>query len=435
MASPGRVLERRVLRRIPSLRDLPSRELEDVQKRMVYRSYQAGEVIWRTSGGLRFSGYIQSGEIELEYRVDGFPVRTTCLYPGDPLPPRRLRSRMSHATAIARAITDVRLKILPEPRPVKPQATLSRPRWIYWLWPVLLLLLVIVLGRDDLARVASALLYLSSTGAENATLGNPRAMSLLEAAQKVEPGAAFAYNEEGYRWFQQDQKGKAAAAFDVALARDPGSAPALNNLGITYFSQGDLPEAARYLRQAVRQDPDNAIPRYNLGILLMQLQDPSGAIREFREAGFIDPKAASPPLQEAYLYQQMGDYAGAEERARAALQLDPSLAPAHMLLGIALYHQGRESEALTSFTQARSLQPGNRTAAFYQALILGHLKQYAAALPILQGLLLSSSDRAESARILAEIDALYRFQADRRQPEAERRKMEFEMQAYPPHRP
>ena len=283
---------------------------------------------------------------------------------------------------------------------------------MYWLWPVLLLVLVIVLARDDIARIASGLLYLTSTQSENAALQNPRSMSLLEAAQKVEPGAAFAYNEEGYRWFQQNQKSDAAAAFHAALARDPASAPALNNLGITYFSQSDLPESARYLQQAVRQDPNNAITRYNLGILLMQLEDPSGAIREFREAGFMDPKAASPPLHEAYLYQQMGDYADAEQRARLALQLDPSLAPAHMLLGIALYNQSRESEALTSFTHALSLQPGNRTAAFYQALILGHLKQYAAALPVLQELLVSSTDPAESARILAEIDALYHFQAE-----------------------
>jgi Flp pilus assembly protein TadD len=406
------ILERRVLRRIPTLRELSSRELEDVQKRMVFRSYEAGEIIWRTRGPLRFSGYIQSGEIELEYRVDGFSIRTTRLCPGDPLPPRRLRSRMSHETVIARARTDVRLKILPEPPLVRPLATVSGPRWMYWSWPVLLLLLVIVVARGDIARIASGLLYLSSTQGENPALQNPRSMSLLEAAQKVEPGAAFAYNEEGYRWFQQDQKGNAAVAFDAALARDPASAPALNNLGITYFSQGDLPQAARYLGQAIGQDPDNAIPRYNLGILLMQLQDPSDAIREFREAGFIDPKEASPPLQEAYLYQQMGDYADAEQRARSALRLDPSLAPAHMLLGIALYNQGREAEALTSFMKALSLQPGNRTAAFYEALILGHLKQYSAALPVLQELLVSSTDPAESARIQAEIDALYYYQAD-----------------------
>ena len=405
------ILERRVLRRIPMLRDLSSRELEDVQRRMVFRSYQAGEVIWRTRGPLRCSGYVRSGEIELEYRVDGSPIRTTRLVAGDPLP-RLMNSRSPRATVIARAITDVRLKFLPEPQLIRPRAEVSGPRWMYWLWPVLLLLLVIVLARSDIARIASGLLYLSSTRGENAALQNSRSINLLETAKKVEPGAAFAYNEEGYRSFQQNQKGNAAAAFAAALARDPSSAPALNNLGITDFFQGDLPQAARYLQQAVGQDPDNAITRYNLGVLLLQLQDPSGAIREFREAGFIDPRAASPPLQEAYLYQQMGDYIIGEERARSALQLDPSLAPAHILLGIALYNQGREAEALTSFTQALSLQPGSRTAAFYQALILGHLKQYAAALPVLQELLVSSADPAESARIQAEIDALDRLRTE-----------------------
>ena len=405
------ILERKRLRRIPILRNLSSRELDDVQEQMIYRSYDAGEVIWRTRGPLLFNGYIQSGEIELEYRVNGFPIRTTHLDTGDPLPPRLLRSRMSHEMVIARAITDVRLRVLPEPRLIPPK-TVSGPSWIYRLWPALLFLLVIILARNDIARIASGLLYLSSTQGENATHQNSRSMSLLEAAQKVEPGAAFTYNEEGYRWFRQNQKWDAAIAFDTALARDPASAPALNNLGITYFSQGDLNQAALYLQQAVGQDPNNAITHYNLGILLMQLRDPSGAIREFREAGFINPKAVSPPLQEAYLYQQMGDYANAERRARSALQLDPSLAPAHILLGISLYNQGRVTEALTSFTQALSLQPGNRTAAFYKALILGHLKQYDAALPVLQELLVSSTDPAETARIQAEIDALQLFQAE-----------------------
>ena len=405
------VLERRVLRRIPMLRDLSNRELEDVQERMVYRSYQAGEVLWRTRGPLRFSGYVQSGEIELEYRVDGLPVRTARLGAGDPLPPHLLRSRLSHETAIARALTDVQLKLLPEPQAVKPVAKVTRPRWMNWLWPVVLLLLVILLARDDIVRIVSGLFYLSSTQGENATLQNPHAMSLLEAAQKVEPGAAFAYNEEGYRWFEQKHVWDAEAAFDAALARDPVSAPALNNLAITYSSQGDLPQAARYLQQAVGQDPNNAITRYNLGILLLQLQNPSGAVREFREAGFIDPKAAAPLLQEAYLYQQMGDYANAEQSARSAIQLNPSLATAHLLLGMSLYNQGREADALPVFRDTLMLEPRNRVAAFYQALILGHLKEYEAALPILQSLLASSMDGTETARIQAEIDALHYFMA------------------------
>jgi tetratricopeptide (TPR) repeat protein len=99
-----------------------------------------------------------------------------------------------------------------------------------------------------------------------------------------------------------------------------------------------------------------------------------------------------------------------------------------MLLGIALYNQGREAEALTSFTQALSFQPGNRTAAFYRALILRHLKQYVEALPVLQELFVSSTDPDESARILAEIDALYRSQTDSAAAGRWKEEMEFESQ-------
>ncbi len=108
----------------------------------------------------------------------------------------------------------------------------------------------------------------------------------------------------------------------------------------------------------------------------------------------------------------MGDFADAEQRARSALQLNPSLTPAHLLLGIALYNQGREAEALASFANALALEPGNRVASFYQALLLGHLKQYDAALPVLHGLFASSTDAAETARILLEIDALYHFRSE-----------------------
>jgi tetratricopeptide (TPR) repeat protein len=144
----------------------------------------------------------------------------------------------------------------------------------------------------------------------------------------------------------------------------------------------------------------------------MQLDDPADALREFRQAGFIDPKAVAPLLQQAYLYQQEGDYANAEQRARSAIQLNPAMIPAHLLLGMALYNQGRETEALATFEDALRLEPGNRVASFYKALILGHQKQYDAALPVLHELLAASTSAAETARILAEIDALYRFKAE-----------------------
>jgi tetratricopeptide (TPR) repeat protein len=405
MRQPGEMAEHRTLRRIPALRSLSPRELEEVQERIVFRSYQVGEVIWRTHGPLRFHGYVQSGEIELETRVGSVMVRATRMGAGDLLPPRALQTRRAHETMIARALTDVRLAILPDLRE-RSAGKVKSGRGSRLLWPALLLALVIVLARQDLARIASGLFYLA------ATRQAPVSMGLLQAAQNVDPAAAFTYNEEGYRWFLRNNIPGASKAFQEAIARDPASAPALNNLGITYYSQGKPVQASGFLQQSTELNPDNPVARYNLGIALMQLASPGGALREFQQAGFIDSQDALPLLQQSYLYQQEGDYSNAEQRARSAIRLNPSLTPAHLLLGIALYNQGQEADALAAFEKALMLEPGNRVAKFYQAMILGHQKKYDAALPVLYDLLGSSRSAAETARILEEIDALYRFKAE-----------------------
>jgi tetratricopeptide (TPR) repeat protein len=409
--------ERRILRQIEILRGLPSRELSALQDRMVYHSYQAGEVIWRARGPLGITGYVQSGEVDLEYRVAGTPVRTTRLCAGDPLPSGTRGDPNRNDTLIARAVTHVRLGILPDVQPgtqslAKPGRSHPAVGTLHgtgrgWVLPVLLLLLFVGLGWGDLTRIASGLIYLASSQEQETA-----SMDLLKTAERVDGKAAFAYNEEGYRWFQQARLPEAEAAFVQALDRDPSNAPALNNLAIASFTRGDLPQAASYLGQVTDRNPDVAIARYNLGVLMMHLDDPSAAIREFREASFIDPAAAPPMLQQAYLYNKIGDYGNAEQRARAAVKLDPSLPYSHLMLGIVLYNQGKASDALAPIADSLAIDPENRVARFYQALILGHLGQFGAALPILHDLLATTSDSGEAARILVEIDAIYRFQSE-----------------------
>ncbi len=418
---------RGALRKIPALRSLSGQELEAIRDKLVYRSYRSGEVLWRTRERIGFFGFIQSGEIDIEYRIDGLLVRSTRLCAGDPLPARNMQGRSAHATLLARAVTDVRLVFMPDAQMEKMEplrqgqservarAARSRPAakaasrtWLKGVWPFLLIMLVVGLARADIIRIASGLLYMASNHGGYYPPHDPRSMSLLKVAEQVDQGAAFAFNEEGYRWFQQERLPDAEAAFVQAVDRDPANAPALNNMAITYFTRGDLLQSAHYLQRAVEQEPDNATARYNLGIILMQQNDHAWAIREFREAGFIDPKAVSPHLQQAFLYIQIGDYVNAEQRARTAIQLDPSQSSAHLMLSIALYNQGRYTEALSSIADTLQLEPGDRVATFYQALILGRLGQYDVALPILEELLATSTDSQESTRISAEIEAIHR---------------------------
>jgi len=414
------VSERRALRKIPALRSLSSRELAAIQDHIIYRSYRSGEVLWRARGPLGFFGIIQSGEIEVEYRIGGVLVRTTRLCAGDVVPPRSWQGRSLHAAMLARAVTDVSLCLVPgaeieQLRPMSPSRTRSSPASIaanptFWsrIWPLLLLMLIVSLAWADVIRIASGLLYMASNHGEYAPPNDPRSMRLLNFAEQVDQGAAFAYNEEGYRWFQQAKLPDAEAAFVQAVNRDPANAPALNNMAVTYFTLGDLPQAARYLQGAVEQNPNNAVARYNLGIIMMKQNNQAGAIREFREAGFIEPTATSPHLQQAFLYVQIGDYANAEQRARTAIRLDSSQPSAHLLLSIALYNQGNYTDALASIADTLWLAPGERVARFYQAHILARLGQQDVALPILESLLATSTDDWQSSRIWVEIEAIQR---------------------------
>jgi len=412
---------RKTLRKIPALRSLSGQELEGIRDRLVYRSYSPGEVLWRTRGPVGFLGFIQSGEIEVEYRVSGILIRSRRLSAGDSVPPRSWQMRSRYAGSLARAVTGVSLALVPEAQldqarqrqsarvaRTSPGATSAGSPWLRRAWPLLLLLLIVWLGRADIVRIASGLLFIASSDEQYYPPYDTRSMSLLKYAEQVDPGAAFVYNEEGYRWFQQEKLPDAEAAFGQAVDRDPANAPALNNMAITHFTLGDLPAAARLLQEAAQQDPDNAIVRYNLGIILMQKNDHARAIREFRQAGFIDPNAASPPLQQAFLYAQAGDDRNAESGARTAIQRDPSQASAHLLLAIALYRQDRDTEALVSIADSLALEPENRVARFYQALILARRGHYDVALPILESLLATAPDDLEAARISVEIEAIHR---------------------------
>lgn len=415
---------RRALRRIPALRSLSSQEMEEVRDRLIYRTYKAGEVLWRTRDTIGFFGFVQGGEVDIEYRIDGVLVRSKRLFAGDTLPARNRQGRSQHATTLARAVTDVSLCLVPETQigqgqrlrkpgvRSRPGAQTANSPWLNRAWPLILLMLIVALARADIIRIASGLLYMASNHEEYYPPFDPRSMSLLKYAEQLDPGAVFAYNEEGYRWFQQEKLPDAKAAFDLAVDQDPANAPALNNLAIAYFNLGDLQQSAHYFQRAVEQDPNNSIARYNLAILLLNQNEFTDAIYEFRVAGFIDPMAASPHLQQAYLYTRISDFTKAELHARAAIQLDPSQPPAHLLLGIALYNQGRYTEALASIADTLSLDSQDRVASFYHALILSRLEQSETALSILERLLATSTDHQESSRITVEIEAIHRSQSE-----------------------
>lgn len=232
--------------------------------------------------------------------------------------------------------------------------------------------------------------------------------SLLQYAESLDNEAAFAHNYEGYLWIRKGNLQRAEQAFAKAIEIDRTSGQAFNNLAVSYFSSGKTQEAFLLQQTAIQSDPNSIIALYNMGIILMNRNDFQGAIRSFREASFMDPTWTLPYVQQGYLYLQIRDYKNAEETARDAIKSDASQQSAFLILGIALYNQNEIQEAYQSIHKALQLNPEDRIAKFYKALIFKEQGKDDFALIVLQQLLEHPNSDNEVMRIHAEMEAIQR---------------------------
>jgi tetratricopeptide (TPR) repeat protein len=409
----------RALRQIPEFHSWSAPELANLAKQMTCKELKPGEVLWREGNRLDFLAVVQSGEIVLEYRSNGRRKWSVQLMPGDYVMPHpangsHYRSSLKAVAASHGKLFVLRIGQLEALRSGRPAAAIRsspphrRAMTLSWhaLWFAAVALLAFVISWPDASRLLAGILYLRS-GQDGMPLQNLQgSLQLLDYARALAPGAVFAYNREGYLWYQHSRPLLAEAAFSSAVMVDQSYGPSLNNLAVIYFSKGELERAAILQQQALENDRNQAVILYNLGIMMAQQGYDEEAIRAFREASIIDPRSVLPYIQLGYLSIRTQDFGMAEESARAALRLDPSQPMAHTILAIALMHQDRNPEALAAIATALQIAPDDRVAGFYQGLILSRLGDHPAALAIFEELLNSTGDPLQASRIQAEIDAI-----------------------------
>jgi Tfp pilus assembly protein PilF len=86
--------------------------------------------------------------------------------------------------------------------------------------------------------------------------------------------------------------GRAAAAFETAIARDPQSPYPLVNAAIAYARIGDLKKAEDSLDKALKIDPQNAQANFNMGLLKAEQKETKKAERYLQAALKSDPQMA-----------------------------------------------------------------------------------------------------------------------------------------------
>lgn len=410
---------------------MSEQSLDAIIDQMICKEYLSGDVLWRTSAQLDFFGVIQIGEIMLEHRLNGSVIGSVKLTAGNYVLLPDLKNAKKRSFVLARAVTDVRLYVLRSNQfgtlraklPVPNDGLYLSPERFRFiplrrLWIISVVLLAMLLVWNDGIRIISGFLYTAAKPESQTNSEYQKSLHLLNYVETLDQNAVFAYNQEGYIWFQQNDMQRAEAAFVSAINIDQNDSPTLNNMATIYFLTGRVPQSAVFLQKAMQKNPNSAIVRYNFGMALLQQGYNIDALREFKEANYINPTWALPYLQQGFIYIKMQDYANAEQAARTTIQIDDTQQSAHLILAIALFNQHKNREALKYVESALQVTPDDGVAKFYKALILKDLMEYDAAFLILQELLVSENDPLQKSRITTEIESLqYYFPVIRRKEE------------------
>ena len=134
-----------------------------------------------------------------------------------------------------------------------------------------------------------------------------------EVARRDDPpyfASPFAYNRRGLEAFQQGNRAKARAAFDIALRFDPEFARAQANRGLLTYANGDREAGLAELNAALARSPSLYEARLQRANLRRQLGDLRGALDDargvLRHMPADAPKRPEAVTLERTLAQQLG---------------------------------------------------------------------------------------------------------------------------------
>lgn len=162
-----------------------------------------------------------------------------------------------------------------------------------------------------------------------------------------------------------DQVGRleeAVACFERALALDPVYLRPLVNLGRVLRLQGRAAEATASLERARALSPDNPAALTNLGFVLTDLGRRSEAIGHLRRAVALDPGLAEAHHGLGRALAYAGDPAAARDCLKRAIELKPGLLDGYVLLASSLMALREFSAAVAILDRYLQQRPDDQNA-------------------------------------------------------------------------
>lgn len=188
----------------------------------------------------------------------------------------------------------------------------------------------------------------------------------LELAAKLNPDNAPAEEALGQAQMQLRQPGKAAGAFQAALARDGDNPTLLYNAALALFDSGDAAGAAPLLARmpGLASSPEAQSLYADVDEKLGEYRD---AAQHYLMAAQLSPTETNQYLLGVELLRHWTFAPAIEEFANGARQF-PASRRMRLGLGIAYFGAGKYNQAISAFSDLLGADPDNAT----YAELLGH---------------------------------------------------------------
>ena len=206
------------------------------------------------------------------------------------------------------------------------------------------------------------------------------AINAYDAALRLKPDFAEAYNNRGVARDILGQHAAAIADYDAALRLKPDYADTYNNRGVARRALGQHAAAIADYDAALRLNPNHADAYNNRGVARDALGQHAAAIADYDAALRLDPNHAKVYNNRGVARRALGQHAAAIADYDAAFRLNPDYAEAYNNRGISRDALGQHAAAIADYTAALRLNPDYADAYTNRGLVRYALGQYAAAI-------------------------------------------------------
>lgn len=200
---------------------------------------------------------------------------------------------------------------------------------------------------------------------------------------------------------RQGECTQAIPHFHRALRARRDYAPAWFNLGLAYRDADRPDEARRAWLDFLRLRPNDRRVRRELGLLAFDRREYPEALQWFREQLALEPGELTAACDVASTHLRMRNWDAAYELMKASVTPSQSSARASLLLGQALFGQGRIAESVVHLAEAHAADADNVDAAFDLGLAHDRLANLQSAIRCFKAAMTLAPDRANIVAALA----------------------------------